>query len=216
MMLMVLFGFVYHKVVNGIDGVIFIMTGLLGYFTFIRTATQCMNSVSANIALFTFRQVKPVDTVLVRAMLEGFIMLISIIVLLLGLSLFNYNVIPEYMLGVILSFLGLWLLGMGCGLVFSVGKELVPEIGNIINLLLRPLYFISGIMFPAMIVPQPYRSILMLNPLANGLEILRGSFSSSYHIPPETSLAYLFGSAIVLIYFGLALHLRFSRQLSSL
>jgi len=215
-LLMVLFGFVYHKVVNGIDGVIFIMTGLLGYFTFIRTATQCMNAISANTSLFTFRQVKPVDTVLVRAMLEGFIMLISIFVLLFGLSLFGYNVIPDYMLGFVLSFLGLWLQGVGCGLVFSVGKELVPEIGNIINLMLRPLYFISGIMFPAMIVPQPYRDILMYNPLTNGLEILRESFTSTYHTPPGTSLAYLYGSATVMIYFGLALHIRFSRQLSSL
>ena len=45
--------------------------GMLAYFMFQRTATQVMNAISANQALFAYRQVKPADTVLVRGKEAG-------------------------------------------------------------------------------------------------------------------------------------------------
>jgi len=57
------------------------MVGLLAFFMFRRTATQTRNAVSSNQALFAYRQVKPVDPVLVRAGLEGFLMVVIMVIL---------------------------------------------------------------------------------------------------------------------------------------
>ena len=46
--------------VGGIDATIWIMVGMLAYFMFQRTATQVMNAISANQALFAYRQVKQI------------------------------------------------------------------------------------------------------------------------------------------------------------
>ena len=51
--------------IGGVDVVLWVMVGLLAFFTFRRTAQQSTNGIGANRALFAYRQIKPVDTVLV-------------------------------------------------------------------------------------------------------------------------------------------------------
>lgn len=212
-MLMALFGFVYHRIVSGVDGAMFVMTGLLAFFMARNTATRCIDAISANGALFAYRQVLPVDTVLVRAMLEGFLLLIVTLVLLVGADLFGYDIRPADPLQVVLGFAGMWLCGLGVGLMLSVTAELVAELGRIARLIFLPLYFMSGVMYPANIIPQPYRDWLLLNPFMDGVELIRGGFFAQYDAVPEASMTYVLGFAMVTIFFGLALHIRFAEKL---
>lgn len=213
--LMFIFTVIRMRAVGGIDTPIWLMVGLLAFFMFKRAVTQGMNAVGANKALLTYRQVKPVDTVLVRAALEGFLMLLIAALLFVGAGLFGLAVIPADPLAVLEAFLGMWLVGLGLGLVTSVASELVPELGKIIGLLMTPLYFLSGVIFPIHVLPPVYRELLMYNPLAHGLEAARLGFAPFYQAVPETSIAYLYGFALTTIFFGLALHVRFAQRLVS-
>jgi capsular polysaccharide transport system permease protein len=149
----------------------------------------------------------------VRAALEAFLNLLSAIVLLAGASLFNFEVLPADLLGVMGAILGLWLFGVGVGLILSASTKLVTELGKVINILITPLTFISGVMIPASTVPQPYRDMLLFNPILHGLECLRGAYFAAYHTVPEASLAFLYLCALTTVFFGLALHVRYSRRL---
>jgi capsular polysaccharide transport system permease protein len=211
--LMMLFGFILHRIVSGVNGAMFIMTGLLSFMIVRNTATRSAGAINANTALFAYRQVLPVDTVLVRAALEGFLMLLSALLLLAGAGLVGFDVLAHDPLGVLLAFFGLWLCGTGLGLVLSVASELFPEVGKVIHVAFIPLYFVSGVMLPAMAIPQPYREWAMLNPLLHGLELIRGSFFPQFHAAPEASFLMLYGFALVLVFFGLALHVRFAERL---
>lgn len=213
--LMFIFTVIRVRTVGGIDTAVWIMVGLLAFFMFRRTGTQVMDAVGANLALFAYRQVKPVDTVLVRGALEGFLMTIIASVLLAGAALFGHSVVPADPLTVLEAFFGLWLVGMGFGLVTSVAGELVPELGRVIKLVMMPLYLISGVIFPISAVPQPYRDWLLLNPVAHGLEAVRLGFAPYYHAVPELSIAYLYGFALVSLFLGLALHRRFALRLAT-
>jgi capsular polysaccharide transport system permease protein len=208
--LMFLFTAVRVRTVGGIATAVWIMVGLLGFFMFRRTGTQMQKAVSDNQALFVYRQVKPVDAVLVRASLEGFLMVIIALLLLAGASLMGFAVMPADPLAVLEAFFGLWLVGLGFGLITSVVSELVGEMGQVIKLIMRPMYLISGVIFPLGLVPQPYREWLMLNPVPHGLEAARLGFAPYYHAVPELSLSYMYGFALVTIFFGLALHRRFA------
>ncbi|MEO8333093.1 MAG: ABC transporter permease, partial [Gallionella sp.] len=185
----------------------------LAYFMFTRTGTQSMNAIDANQALFGYRQVKPVDTVLVRAGLEGFLMTLIVIILCIGGGLFGLDIVPADPLLALAAFCGLWLTGLGFGLIMSVSSELIPEIGKFIDLFMTPLYFFSGVLFPVSIVPHPYYDWLLLNPLIHGLEAVRLAFAPDYRVIPELSISYLYGFALVTIFFGLALHNRFAARL---
>jgi capsular polysaccharide transport system permease protein len=211
--LMVVFGFVLHRIVAGVDGAMFVMTGLLGFFVARNTASRCMEAVNANSALFSYRQVLPVDTVLVRAFLEAFLTFLSALLLLGGAAMFDFDVIPHDPLLVLFAMLGLWLCGLGLGLVLSVAAELVPELGKVVRIMFTPLYFISGVMVPAMTMTKPYRDWLFLNPFLHGLEMLREGYFGQYHAAPEADLSYLYGVSTLLVFFGLALHVRFAKRM---
>lgn len=201
------------RTIGGIDTMLWLMVGMLGFFMFRRTGTQAQNAISANRTLFTYRQVLPVDTALVRAALEALLMVAVAGVLLIGAALLGHSVVPANPLAVLEAFLGLWLVGLGFGLVTSVAIELVHELGKVLKLVMAPLMIVSGVMIPISAVPQPYQGWLMLNPVAHGLEAARLGFAPYYHAVPELSVAYLYAFALVCIFFGLALYRRFATKL---
>jgi len=211
--MLAIFTIIRVRTVGGIDIIVWLMTGMLAFFMFQRTGTQVMNAISANQALFTYRQVKPVDTLLVRGGLEGLLMIVIASILLGAAALFGHSVVPADPLAVLEAFFGLWLVGMGFGLVTSVASELVPELGRVVNFVMMPMYLLSGVIFPISAVPQPYRDWLMLNPVAHGLEAVRLGFAPHYHAVPELSVAYIYSFALVSIFLGLALHRRFALRM---
>ena len=213
--LLFIFSVIRIHSVGGIETTLWLMVGLTAFLMFKRTGTQTQNAVSSNKGLFTYRQVKPVDTVLVRAGLEGFLTMLVVIVLFCGAAMFGIATIPADPLSVLEAFFGLWLVGMGFGLIASVASQLIPEFGKIIGFVMTPLYFASGVMIPVAVVPQPYRDWLLFNPIIHGLEIARLGFSPYYHVVPGVSITYVYGFALVTIFFGLTLHARFATRLVS-
>ncbi|HBF50669.1 MAG TPA: ABC transporter, partial [Massilia sp.] len=158
---------------------------------------------------------KPVDTVLVRAATEGFLMLLVLILALCVLALLGHDILPAAPMTLLGALLGLWLVGLGFGLVFSVGVELVPEVAKIVNIIMMPAYFMSGVLVQINAIPEPYRGWLSLNPLVHGLESARQSFAPYYHTIGDLNLAYLYSWALVLVFLGLALQLRFAQRMMS-
>lgn len=211
--MMVLFTVVRVRHIGGFETGAWIMIGFLSFMAFRRTASQCTSAVHANHALFTYRQVKPIDTVLTRALLEGALVFAVGAVVIGASAFFGVNVVPDDPLAVLAVFIGMWGFGVGYGLVMSIVSELLPEVGKIVGFIMTPLYFISGVIFPIASVPPPYREWVMLNPLAHGVEAARMSFAEHYHGAPETSISYLYGFVISLLFLGLALHRIFARKL---
>lgn len=215
MFIILLYGVVMQQVVSGIDTAVWAMTGLLAYFIFNRCSRQTMTAVTANRALFTYRQVKPVDTIIVRAILEAFLLILVAIILLVGGGLFGLAVLPSDPLLVFVAALGLWLAGLGFGLVMSIPMTIVPEFPNLIGYFYIPLYMASGVILPMSSLPAKYVDWLEYNPLLHGVETVRKGFSPYYHVIPGLDLAYLYGFGLVMIFFGLALQLRFALRLAT-
>ncbi len=202
--------------VGGMDTALWIITGMLAFFLFRRTAIQGQAAVGANQALYAYRQVKPVDSVLVRGLLEGLLMFIVAAIVLTGAGLWGIPLQLHAPLTVASALVGLWGLGMAWGLATSVAAELVPELGNILGMLMMPLMLISGVIFPLSAIPYPWREWIMFNPIAHGVEGVRAGIAPFYHAVPELSLAYLHGFTLVVLFLGLALHVRFQRRLVAL
>ncbi len=214
--LMFIFTVLRVRVVGGIETGVWLMVGLLGFFMFKRTMTLAMAAVGMNRPLFAYRQVKPVDAVLVRGAAEGMLMLVISLLLLAAAAMFWLDVWPGDLLLVAASFLALWLLGLGVGLLLSVPREVVQEVGDVVNLITTPLYLLSGVIFPLSAVPQPYRDWLLLNPIAHGLEALRLGFASHYLAFEGLDLSYTFIFGLLCILLGLAMHRVFRNKLLQL
>lgn len=202
--------------VGGMDTALWLIVGFLAFFLFRRTAIQGQGAVGANRALYTYRQVKPVDGVLVRSLLEGLLMLLVGTLVLAGAGLWGVPLQLHDPLTVASALLGLWLLGVAWGLMASVAVELVPELGNLLSMLMMPLMILSGVIFPLSAIPPPWREWVMLNPIAHGIEGVRAGIAPYYHAVPELNLAYLHGYTLVALFLGLALQIRYQRKLLAL
>ncbi|MDL2269837.1 ABC transporter permease [Desulfosarcina sp. OttesenSCG-928-A07] len=202
------------RTMGGIDVVVWLSVGLLSFFFFRRTAMQTMYGVDCSRPLFVYRQVKPIDPTVVRAALEGFLMVLVSAIVLVGLALLGHMVWrPDDPLMIFVATFGLWLFGLGFGLITSVLIMLVQELEHIFKIVMLPLYLISGVIWPLASIPPKYRELLLINPVAHGLEAVRLGFSHAYHAVPELSLPYLYGAAVVFIFVGLLLHRAYALRL---
>lgn len=214
--MVVVFAVLRARVIGGMDTAVWLASGLLAYFLFRRVAVQGASAIGANLALYTYRQVLPVDTVLVRCVLEGVLVALTASLTTAALALWNKPLGVQEALVCASAVAGLWLLAVGWALAASVGSELVPETGKLLGLVMMPLMLASGTVFPLSAVPQPWRDGLMLNPVAHGIEGVRAGLSAYYHHTPELSLVYLHACALSLLFLGLALQRRFRHRLVTL
>lgn len=211
---MAILGFLYagirQRTIGGIDFIIWLVIGLQGFFLFRRTANQMFGAIDSNRALFAYRQVVPIDTVLVRGTLELILAVAVLVVIVFGLVMLGHDVVPANMMVILEAFFGLWLLGVALGLIVSAGTEVAPEVRQVVSMIMMPLYFISGAIIPIASVPEPYREWLLINPIVHGLDSAREGFSPYYHSVPNLSVSYLYNVAIIGIFIGLLLHRRFA------
>ena len=211
--LVIIFTVIRVHFVSGFDTGLWIVVGLLAYFTFERVSGQTANAINANKSLFSYRQVQPIDTMFVRAFLE--VLLLSVVgIVIFGIAVvLGHEVLPDDPLEFFASIAGLWLLALGWGLVRAVLHDLVPELEIVLNFFMKPMYIISGVMVPLASIPLPYRDWLLYNPVAQGVEAARAGFSATYHPVSGLSILYLFAFALLLFFMGLLLMRKFAVRL---
>ena len=202
--------------IAGADFIPWVLVGLMGFTLFRENMMRLLGAVRANSGLFTYRQVKPVDTVIVRGFVE-FVLKSFIFFLFICIGdLMQLSVLPYRPLEALFDWISLWVLGLGVGLLGSAASSLVPEVGNILRLLNLPLLIISGVIFPLNYLPHQYQQYVLWNPIVHGLESLRLSFFPGYHTLDGVNLLYLWFCALTMISLGLMMHIKFQDRLKAL
>lgn len=201
--------------IGGVQFAPWVITGLFGFFLFRENMMRSIGAINANKALFAYRQVKPIDPVLVRCYLEGILKSFIFILFIIAGVLLEIDLVPFDPLGAIFAWLVLWALGLGAGLTLSALSTLVPEIARIAQIISLPLLLISGVMIPLNLLPYELQQYLLINPIVHGLEFLRMCFFESYRPVSGINVMYIGLCALGLIVLGLILHLRFSMRLKA-
>ncbi len=213
--LLVLYSAVRVRSVGNLDTPVWIMVGIQTFFLFRKTADHVAGAPADNSALFAYRQVKPVDTLVARGLLEGASWLVITLLLIAILALWGHPFAPQFPLAMMGACAAMWLLGVAFGMVVSACTTLMRETRQVLHIVLRPLYMISGVMFPLGSLPADWRALLMLNPLAHGVELVRMGLSDNYQAVPETDAGYLFAWVLGLLLLGLALQLRLAHKVGA-
>ncbi|MBK5929087.1 ABC transporter permease [Halochromatium salexigens] len=199
----------------GAEFVPWLIVGLTGFFLVRNAIQRGMSAIQANQALFAYRQIKPVDPLLVRNAMEGLLQTIVLLIL-VGLAVLNgIDALPDAVPGVFVLWLSLWLLGLGCALVVSVVVRLVPDLERLVKMSMFPLLILSGVILPLQRFPPSILEYLLYNPIVHGLELLRSQYFEGYHMLAGVSLDYLWRWILVSLALGLALHARFERRLKA-
>lgn len=204
------------KTIAGAEFIPWLVVGLLAFQMFRETMTRAMGAVEANRELFSYRQVKPIDPVLVRCFIEGQLnSFILIMFVLIGLLIGVY-LVPFDAVGALVAWVSLWLFGIGCGLILSVSNVIFPETGKIVPVTMMPLFLLSGVIFPLNFVPPELLEYLLYNPLLHGVEITRSFFFENYQPVKGISYSYFYFWLFGLLSFGLMLHIRYEKRLKIL
>lgn len=192
-----------------------LIAGMMGFFLVREGMMRGMGAVEANRSLFAYRQVQPIDPVLVRNFLEGALRSFVFLLFIGGGLMLGQDMYPDNAIRAMAAWLSLWCLGLGLGLVTSVSATLVPEVGKIVQMLSLPLMILSGVIFPLNNMPHWLLEYLMLNPIPHGLETLRLGFFENYKVVHGTSMLYFWLFTFSLIAMGLLMHLRFVDRLKA-
>lgn len=203
------------KNITGAEFIPWMIVGLMGFYLFREAMTRPMGAVEANRGLFTYRQILPIDPVLIRCFVEGMIRSFIFLLFIVIGSLLKIDLIPDHAFGVMMDWLSLWMLGVGLGVLLSVASGLVPEVGRVVRILTMPLLLISGVIFPVTYVPAQYQQYLLWNPIVHGIESMRLSFFDSYHSIPGIDMTYLWFWALATLTLGLTMHVRFASRLKA-
>jgi len=196
----VIFTFIHPLHDDSIDSIVFFTTGIVIFTVFSETSVRATNAYQANEALFFYRQVRPIDTVVSRALVElGLLSLLTIIILGPYFIIMPNQRIDNLPL-LFASYLLTFVFSIGCGILFMLTGRLFPVIEVFIPMIMRPLWYLSGAFYSLSHIPQPYRAWLAYNPLIQAVEIARNAFNSHYSLEGTgVKISYLFNFTLVTV-----------------
>lgn len=209
---LVLFGSVMKRILPGMDYMLFLVSGFTLFFMMRKIASRSLGAVSANAGLLMYRAIRHIDVIIARSFLELVIYFVTFVILLVGLAFFGVSFSLAHLDMVLFCWLMMFLFAFGLAMVLMIVGHYGGEIGKIISIIFTILYFTSGVMYSVHVVPEPYLSYLMYNPLIHNLEILRHALSPTYPIY-HASMMYFIKWTICVNFLGLLLYKAFERDL---
>lgn len=208
--LAILFTLIGRNSVSGVPVALFLVSGVMPFKAFGKTLTQLSSAIFSNKALLAYRQVSPIDPILTRLIIEVATFFIVYVIILLSMLWLGFDVWPQNLLGLIFASLLLILLAFGLALCVTCGSLYWGDAGKIVALIMRPMFFISGIFYCATMIPAKYWYLFSWNPVFHAIELSRASFFYNYETPIG-SWNYLTLITLCFVTFGLMLY-RINRQ----
>lgn len=205
LILLTIFGFIMHRTMPDISFPVFLINGIIPYFVFSNITNRSIGAIEANQGLFNYRPVKPIDTIIARAILEALIYAVVYVLLMVIVALAGEEFEVVKLTSLVLVWVLLVIFSCGVGLIFMVVGKTFPETEKFLPILIKPLYFISCIMFPLHSIPKEYWPYLLWNPIVHVVELCRAAVVPGY-VSEGVCLNYLAFCALVTLFVGLALY----------
>ncbi len=161
---------------SNFDYIIFMASGFIAFNMFRNILNGSQGAFKANKGLFNYRQVKPLDTIIARVLLEIFMTSIIVLMFVFIGFFFQYNIEAENLLMVFLGYVWLMLFSFSVGLVVAVGNTFFLSIGKIVSILSFGLLIFSAVFYPIISLPPEAQDILLYNPLVHFMEMIHGYY----------------------------------------
>lgn len=203
-MLLLIFSFIQNRMMPQVPFPLFLITGLIPYFLFQHIVNALIGSIPANLALFSYKPVKPIAVYVTRTVLE---VLIYGTIFTLIISFFWWFDLAPVSIGFPLELIGVTAIIIVFSVVIGIALSLLihkfPTLKMAVKIMMTLLYFLSGIMYPLWIVPSEYLVYLEYNPVLHLIEMFRESFFSYYPIVEGISMSLPFWTILIVGYIAM-------------
>ena len=168
--------FIFSSKNNSVNFETFLALNFIAYNMFKNIVTQSMGAFTANKALFIYKQVKPIDTILARTLVEVYFTAIVICLFLLLGFYFGYDLSIKNLPMVTVGFIFLLFLAVASSIFIATINTYMSSFGKIINISMTFLMFGSAIFYSIESLPKELQTLLLLNPLTHFMEMIHGYY----------------------------------------
>ena len=200
---------------NHFDFAVFLALNFTAFNMFKNIVIKSTGAFKANKALFLYKQVKPIDTIVARTMVEVFITAIIILIFLFIGFYFDFDMAIDDLSMVSFGFLWLIIFAFSFAVVVAVLNVFVESIGKIVGFFMTALMFGSAVFYYIEILPLELQHWLMYNPLTHFMEMIHGFYFESLD-DKFVSYEYISLWTITLLYIGLWLYVKLEKRIISI
>lgn len=200
------------KAMPGVDFPVFLATGFLAFYLWKNIVNRSMDAFNSNAGLFSYKQVKPFDTIVTRFILEILISTIATLVLIFIGWYIGFDMQVQNFSMVILAVVWLCAFGFGLGLMSAVFNSFYETYGKIMNVLMTPLLFISALMYTVDSLPPLLQELILYNPLVHFIEMIHGNYF--YALSTEyVDYEYMMYWTLIPLWLGLYFYIRSEKKI---
>jgi capsular polysaccharide transport system permease protein len=187
---------------------LFLITGVLPFWLFRQSMQPGLKAVKASRGMLTFPQVTLFDIIFSNVILEYLTNFIVFVTAVVGARFLGDYVPIQDPLGLLVGFFLMCAAGTGVGMVVGGISTRIPSAPQIAQfVLVRPLFFTSGLFFTVEMLNPSVQKWLLFNPLLHAIEFIRSSYfysvNSSFYDLGYVSVFVLFlitvGYAMLLV-----------------
>lgn len=198
--------FIRHLAVPGVEYPVFLVYGFLPFLIFKATCMQILNGVNTSKGLLSYRQVFLMDVFIAKAMAYVVIQAVVFAIVLTGLALLGYDVLPPRPVELAAVQVLAILVAFGLGLILAAVASLIPDTRPVIMVMFMPLYLASGVIIPVTRFSDEIVQWLALNPVLHVVELSRVAAVQGYEPTKYMSITYPVEFALVATIIGLMLY----------
>ena len=187
---------------------VFLITGILPYMFWRNCTVRGGSAASANLPLLTYPQVKVLDVVIARVMLDAATIVIVTLIFVftlrfaIGQQFSSWVRDPISLAGGVFT---LFFFSICTATLSSSLARIWRAWPQVFSYLARPLYFTSGIFFTLESLPSSIKGLALYNPIAHILEWIRTGAIPGF-ISYDYSPAYVYTWAFIMLFLGLLIN----------
>ena len=188
-----------------------IMIGILIFTAFSRTVSSCTSSLVANSSLiqqvYFPREIFPTAITGFR-----FISLCLSILIIIPYMIYEDLPLTKHMILLPISMICIMLMAQGLGMMFASLQVRIRDVKQVIDLILRAAFFLSGVFFGAEHIPPEHLDTFLLNPIAVFLEMGRAAVLGDTSLITDIQVVRSIAFSVICFILGSIIFVRSERK----
>ena len=188
-----------------------IMIGILIFNSFAKTLSHCTSCLIRNSSLiqqvYFPREIFP-------SAIAGFqfISLCLSIIIVIPYMVYEEIMPTSMVLLLPIAMICSVMLGQGLGMIAAVIQVRIRDLKQIIDLVVRAAFFLSGVFFGAEIIPPEHLELYFMNPIAVYIEMARSAVLGDLGVLTQTAIIRSILASIFIFLMGSSIFIKFERR----
>lgn len=206
--------FLFSSAESGFDFAVFLALNFTAFNMFKNIVMRSASAFQANRALFIYKQVKPIDTIIARLLVEIFITMIIIVFFLLIGFFFHFDMQVEHLPMVVFGFVYLTVFAFSVAIFVAMLNIFTDSISKVMGFLMTGLMFGSAVFYALEMLPPEVQAFLLYNPLTHFMEMIHGFYFSVLD-DRFVDYGYMMVWTVSLMFMGLWLYINLEEKVIS-